>query len=105
MQKSREDNLKSVLIIISMINTDQAIFFFIIQQLQESLSKSKKMEDELRQEITRLMEELQKPPHELKVSYFNLNYKNISKKCTKPWICKNIILSTLKQNLEKGGGK
>ena len=52
--------------------------FFIIQQLQESLSKSKKMEDELRQEITRLMEEFQKQPHESKVSY--LNYKNISKK-------------------------
>ena len=86
MQKSREENLKSVLIIISMINTDQVIiFFFIIQQLQESLSKSKKMEDELRQEITRLMEEFQIQPHESKVSYLNLNYKNISKKCINPW--------------------
>ena len=72
--------MKNVLIIISMINTDHAIFFFIFQQLQESLSKFKKMEDELRQEITRLMEEFQKQPHESKVSYLNLNYKNISKK-------------------------
>ena len=41
------------------------------------------MEDELRQEITRLMEELQKQPHESKVSNLNLNYKNISKKMHK----------------------
>ena len=66
------------------------------------------MEDELRQEITRLVEEFQKQPHQSKVSYLNLNHKNISKKKPKAlerYIKKSFLVIKLREVREIIDGK